>query len=63
MNTYFTTLEIDLQETPAKLHSKIEAELQKQGEPLRWAITNINIERQQVTIEAVVTSQSEVSVV
>lgn len=61
MLIHFITTEIDLQETPAQLHSQIEVELQKQGEPLRWAITSIDIERQQATVEAVVTLKSEVS--
>lgn len=55
MTTHFITAEIDLQETPAALHSKIEAELKKQGEPLRWAVTGVDVERQKVTVEAVVT--------
>jgi len=32
MIAHFITAEIDLQATPAQLHSKIEAELKKQGE-------------------------------
>jgi len=45
MITLYFTAEIDLQAPPAQ-HSKIEAELKKQGEPARWAVTNVNIERQ-----------------
>ena len=55
MTTHFITAEIELQETPAQLHKEIEAQLQKQGEPLRWAITNVDVERQKATVEAVVT--------
>ena len=55
MTTHFITTEIELQETPAQLHKEIEAQLQKQGEPLRWAITNVDVERQKATVEAVVT--------
>lgn len=58
MTTNFITLEIDLQATPAQLHSQIEAELQKQGEPLRWAITHVDVERQKATVEAVITLES-----
>lgn len=61
MITHFITTKIELQETPSQLHSKIEAELQKQGEPLRWAITSVDIERQQAIVEAIVTLESEVS--
>ena len=60
MSTHFITVEIDLQATPAHLHSKIEAELKKQGEPLRWAVTNVNIERQLAVVEAIVTLESDV---
>lgn len=55
MTTHFITAEIELQETPAQLYKEIEAELHKQGEPLRWAITNVDVERQKATVEAVVT--------
>lgn len=61
MTTHFITLEIDLQETPAQLHSQIEAELQKHGEPLRWAVTNVDVERQKATVEAVVTLKSDLA--
>ncbi|MBG1270021.1 hypothetical protein [Nostoc sp. WHI] len=54
MTTHFITAEIDLQETPAELLKAIETELNKQGEPLRWAITSMNVEQQKATVEAVV---------
>ena len=59
MTTQFITAEIDLQETPAALHSRIDAELQKHGEPLRWAVTYVDVERQKATVEAVITLESE----
>ncbi|WP_193196902.1 hypothetical protein [Nostoc sp. MG11] len=58
MTTHFITAEIDLQETPTELQKVIEAELQKQGEPLRWAITSVNVARQKATVEAVITRVS-----
>ncbi|MDZ8053522.1 MAG: hypothetical protein RMX68_022275 [Aulosira sp. ZfuVER01] len=58
MTTHFITAEIDLQETPTELEQVITAELQKQGEPLRWAITSVDIEQQKATVEAVVTTAS-----
>lgn len=61
MTTHFITVEIELQETPAQLHKAIEAELQKHGEPLRWAIAALDVERHKATVEAVVTLQSNVS--
>ena len=61
MTTHFITAEIDIQETPAQLHKAIEAELQKHGEALRWAITDVDVEQQKANIEAVVTLESNVS--
>ncbi|MEO3707054.1 hypothetical protein [Trichormus azollae] len=58
MTTHFISAEIDLQETPTELHKAIEAELKKQGEPLRWAITAVDKEQEKVTLEAVVTTGS-----
>ncbi len=55
MTTHFITAEIDLQDTPTELQQVIEAELKKQGEPLRWAITSVDVEQQTCTVEAVVT--------
>lgn len=59
MTTHFITAEIDLQATPTELQQAIEAELKKQGEPLRWAITSVDEEQQIATVEAVVTFESE----
>ncbi|HBB32950.1 MAG TPA: hypothetical protein DDZ80_20900 [Cyanobacteria bacterium UBA8803] len=58
MTTHFITAEIDLQETPNQLHSCIEAELQKRGEPLRWAITSVDTQQQKAQVEAIVTVES-----
>jgi len=55
MTTHFITAEIDLQETPIQLQQVIDAELQKRGEPLRWAITSVDTERQKAQVEAIVT--------
>lgn len=55
MTTHFIEAEINLQETPAKLKKEIETELQKRGEPLRWAITDVDKEKETVQVEAVVT--------
>ena len=59
MTTHFITAEIDLQETPYKLKQEIETELAKEGEPLRWAVTKINTEKQKVEVEAIVTKNKE----
>ncbi|HIK33742.1 MAG TPA: hypothetical protein IGS17_14340 [Oscillatoriales cyanobacterium M59_W2019_021] len=55
MTTHFITAEIDLQESPQQLQQAIEAELEKRGEPLRWAVTNVDEDAQKAHIEAVVT--------
>lgn len=62
MTTHFITAEIDLQESPVELQQEIEAELQKRGEPLRWAVTNVDTERQKAQVEAIVTVESESAV-
>ncbi|MBW4664309.1 MAG: hypothetical protein KME01_08935 [Chroococcus sp. CMT-3BRIN-NPC107] len=58
MTTHFISAEITLEETPAQLQAAIEAELAKQGEPLRWAITSVNVQKQTAIVEAVVTLKS-----
>lgn len=58
MTTHFITAEIDLQETPTELQKNIEAELKKQGEPLRWAVTSVDEKKEKATVEAVVTTVS-----
>lgn len=59
MVTHFVTLEIALQASPSDMHRSILAELQTWGEPLRWAITAVDSDRQVVQIEAVVTTTTE----
>ncbi len=56
MTTHFITAEINLQENPIKLQKAIETELEKRGEPLRWAIASVNTEKQTAQIEAIVTT-------
>jgi NAD-dependent SIR2 family protein deacetylase len=59
MTTHFITAEIDLQASPAELHQEIVAELEKRGEPLRWAVTNVDVQEQKATVEAIVTTTTE----
>ena len=61
MTTHFITAEIDLQESPVQLNQGIETELQKRGEPLRWAVTSVDIEKQKAHVEAIVTVESDVN--
>ena len=58
MTTHFITAEIDLQENPVQLQQEIEAELTKKGEPLRWAITEVDREKEQIKVEAIITKKS-----
>jgi hypothetical protein len=60
MTTHFITAEIDLQENPLKLQQMIEERLQQEGEPLRWAITEVDQEQQTVQIEAIVTKKEPI---
>ncbi|MBD2259852.1 hypothetical protein [Pseudanabaena sp. FACHB-2040] len=55
MTTHFITAEIDLNESTEDLQQAIETELEKRGEPLRWAVTEVDEEQQKATVEAVVT--------
>jgi hypothetical protein len=57
MTTHFITAEINLQESPIEMQRAIEAELAKRGEPLRWAVTDVNVEQQLAHVEAIVTTE------
>lgn len=58
MTTHFITAEIDLQASPVQLQKEIEKELSQKGEPLRWAVTQVNQDQQTVEVEAIVTRDS-----
>jgi len=58
MTTHFITAEIDLNAVNSDLAEAVEAELQQRGQPLRWAITAVDQERQTAQVEAVVTQTS-----
>ena len=58
MTTHFITAEIDLQETPLQLQQEIESKLEQEGEPLRWAITQVDKDKQKATVEAIVTPKN-----
>jgi hypothetical protein len=55
--TQFITVEIDLKNLNTPLQDAIEAQLQIQGEPLRWAVTAVHEDIAQV--EAVVLQNIE----
>jgi hypothetical protein len=62
MTTHFITAEVNLQADPVETAKAIEAELQKRGEPLRWAVTDVNQEQQTAVVEAIVTTEESVTV-
>ena len=53
MTTHFITAEIPIPENSEQLQKEIEAELEKRGEPLRWAITEVDRDKQKVTVEGI----------
>jgi hypothetical protein len=55
VTTHFITAEIDLKENPLTLQRVIEAELEKQGQPLRWAIAQVAPDGKKVQVEAIIT--------
>jgi hypothetical protein len=57
----FVAFEVELQPTPGALQQLILAQLQAQGEPLRWAITAIASDRT-VLVEAVVMNSSKLCI-
>ena len=59
MTTHFITAEVDLQANPIELEQAIAKELEKQGEPLRWAITTVDSQKEKATVEAVVTKTTD----
>ncbi|MBD1872324.1 hypothetical protein H6F75_02420 [Nodosilinea sp. FACHB-131] len=56
MATHFITLEIGLGDAQDDLVEAIELALAERGEPLRWAITQVDSATQIATVEAVVTT-------
>ena len=56
MTTHFIEAEIDLQQTPPPVKD-VEATLVKQGEPLRWAITEVDKDKETAKVEAIVTNE------
>ncbi len=57
MTTHFITAEINLQENPLELQQEIETQLEQEGKPLRWAITEVDQEKEKVIVEAIVTTE------
>ena len=54
MTTHFISAEVDLPNTAEELNSAIKIELEKHGEPLRWAVTEVDVDRQKAVVEGYV---------
>ena len=61
MLTQFISLTVPLQPTPAAMEQAIAQSLQSYGEPLRWAITAVDVESQTTAVEAVVTVTTRIA--
>lgn len=59
LTTHFLTLSLSLTDLRADPVATVEAALGHQGEPLRWAITQVDVATGCATVEAVVTSSGE----
>lgn len=57
MTTHFISAEVHLHDTAEELHEAIEIELQKHGEPLRWAVTDVDVDRQKAVVEGYVLAE------
>ena len=57
--THFLTLDLALADLTSDPVTTIETALRQRGEPLRWAITQVNAATQTATIEAVVTTSAQ----
>ncbi|WP_201150075.1 hypothetical protein A5482_004115 [Cyanobacterium sp. IPPAS B-1200] len=55
MTTHFITAEVDLKENPLKFKKDVEARLNEEGEPLRWAVTDVDKDNEKARVEAIVT--------
>ncbi len=58
LTTQFITFNIPLGNGESDLVGQVESVLAERGEPLRWAITQVNADTQIATVEAVVTTVS-----
>ncbi|MEP0874189.1 hypothetical protein NDA01_31325 [Trichocoleus desertorum AS-A10] len=61
MSAYLITIEVALQDSALALESVIQAELQKRGEPFQWAVTDVDCQRQIVSIDALLWLKPELS--
>jgi hypothetical protein len=58
LNTHFLILSLPLSDLNADPVTTVETALRQRGEPLRWAITQVNEATGLATVEAVVTTMS-----
>jgi hypothetical protein len=55
----FITLEIPLENSPLQMQQAIEIALKQWGDPLRWAVMEVDVSNQIAKIEAIVTQTVE----
>ncbi|MDJ0511388.1 MAG: hypothetical protein QNJ64_19360 [Crocosphaera sp.] len=60
MTSHFIEAEIDLKETPLTVTEAVEKALETEGEPLRWAITKVDQDKQTAQVEAIVTRMDNI---
>ena len=59
LNTHFLTLSLSLADLGADPVATVETALRQRGEPLRWAITQVDVSTGLATVEAVVTTDHD----
>ena len=55
----FITLEIPLENSPLQMQQAIEIALKQWGDPLRWAVMEVDVSNQIAKLEAMVTQTVE----
>jgi hypothetical protein len=56
MNTQLVNVKVALQNSPNEMYKAVEQALKEWGNPLRWAIMNVDVDAQEVSVEGLVTS-------
>jgi len=62
MTTHFITAEVAINENQDQLVNAIQTELERHGQPLRWAITQVDAATQTAHVEAVVTQATTTAI-
>jgi hypothetical protein len=54
MQPQFVSINVQLQDSPQQMHEAIEVSLQQWGDPLRWAVMEVDVVEQIASVEAIV---------